>query len=285
MADPVLTTNPTRIADQPDFGFLRWVSATVLDEARPYNVSRPHLRIEGRHTAPILDFPIQADPGAASTYTEGAGIANTALTSTKASATAVSYAQMATITKENEENAIIGAVAQGAKVLGRSNSEEFETIACAFYDDFSTTAGTAGVPTAYADGLAALASLAGNDQVGSPVFILDPAQVGNVRQDMGTTGAAAFANPSMPTSQLLGSPLAGDAGFSIGGAPVMQTSAVTSTGGGCFLSGVAVGCYEVRGNTLEMVYHPELQAWVVVVSSRYGMIEIRDLAGVTLLGS
>ena len=281
MADPVLTTNPTKISSQDDIGFLRWVSSTVLNEARPYNVSRPHLRLEGKHAAPILDFPIQDDPGAASTYTEGAGIANTELTTSKASATAVSYAQMATTTKEDQENALIDAVAHNAGVLGRSNSEEFETIACAFYDDFATTVGTAGSPSSYADGLLALSSLASNDQVGSPVFILDPAQVGNIQQDMGTTGAAAFSGKlSMSDVRL-----EGDAGFNIGGAPVLQTSAVTSTGGGCFLSGVAVGCYEIRPNTLEMVYHPEIQAWVIVVSSRYGMIEIRDLAGVTMLGA
>lgn len=285
MADPVLTTNPTTITAQPDFGFLRWVSATVLDENRPYNPSRPHLRIEGKQTAPILDFPIQGDPGASSSYTEGAGIANTQLTSTKASATAISYAMMATITKEDEENAIIGAVSQGAKVLGRSDAEKFEAIATAFYDDFATTVGTAGVPSTYSDGLAALTQLAANDQVGSPVFILDPTPVGNIQQDMGTTGAAAFANPSMDTSNKLTVRLNGDAGFGIGGYPVLQTSLVTSTGGGCFLSKLAVGVYEIRGKTLEMVYHPELQAWVVVVSSRYGMIEIRDLAGVTMLGA
>lgn len=283
MADPVLTTNITQIADLDDLGALRWVSSKVLLEARPYNVSRPHLRIEGPFNAPILDFPILDDKGAASSYTEGAGIANTELTSSKASATAVSYAQMATVTKEAQENSIVNATATAAGTLGRANSEQFETIACAFYDDFATTSGTAGVPTSYADGLAALASLAGNDQVGSPVFILDPAQVGNVQQDLGTSGAAAFTNPNINAG--LNVNLMGDAGFGIGGAPVLQTSVVTSTGGGVFLSGVAIGCYEIRPNTLEMVYHPELQAWVIVVSSRYGMIEIRDLAGVTMLGS
>jgi hypothetical protein len=281
------TLNPTRIADQPDFGFLRWVSSKFLNEERPYvDVTRQFLRIEGPFNAPILDFPIQGDPGASSTYTEGTGTANTALTSTKASATAVSYGIMATVTDENQENALNSAIGQAAGVLGRSDAEEFEAIYTAFLDDFANTVGTAGVATTYSDILAANAGLAARDQAGGPIVgVLDPVQVGNVQQDMATTGAAMMGNPNVMINGQLATSLSGYSGVTVGNTPLYQTSLVTSSGGGVFLSGVALGCYEIRPSRLRMERHEEVPGTTIVVTSRHGGIEIRDRAGVTVIGS
>jgi hypothetical protein len=280
------TLNPTRIADQPDFGFLRWVSSRFVNEERPYNVMRQFLRIEGPYNAPILDFPIQGDPGPSATYTEGSGLANTALTSTKASATAVSYGIMVTITDENQENAIASATGQAAGVLARSSAEEYETIYTAFLDDFANTVGTAGVPTTYADILAANSGLAARDQAGGQIVaVLDPAQVGNIQQDMATTGAAMMGNPNVVVKGELATKLEGFTGLVIGNTPIFQTSLVTSSGGAVFLADMAIGSYEIRPPRLRMERHEEIPGTTLVHTQRHGGIEIRDRAGVTVIGS
>jgi hypothetical protein len=62
-----------------------------------------------------------------------------------------------------------------------------------------------------------------------------------------------------------------------------QTSAVTATGGGVFLSNVALGLYEIRPLRIETHRDASLPGTEVVATSRYGMVEIRDVAGETIL--
>ena len=264
-----------------DVTFAAWVTSEILDENRPYNVVRPFFRYEGRQASIAYDFPIQADPGVATSgYSEGTGLSNTALTTTKATATAVANGQMATITDEVEETAVLSVSAQAASVLGRSVLEEFETTAMGYVDGFANTTGTAGVPTTYATLLEAINQLEQRDQMGTPVGILDPVQVGDVRQDVGTSGAALFGTGISNSTQ--NATLAGFA-FNVGGVDFHQTSAVTSTGGGVFLSGVALGLYEIRPLRIETERDASLPGTEIVATSRYGMAEIRDVAGETVL--
>lgn len=266
-----------------DAEFAAWVTGEILDENRPYNVSKPLFRYEGPQKSNAYDFPIQDDPGAAATYTEGTGLSNTALTTSKATATANQRGQMATVTDEVQETAVFDVIDQVAGVLGRSVAEEFETVATALYDDFANTTNTAGIAHSYLTYLAAVNALEQRDQVGSPVIVSDPASVGQVRQDVGASGAALFGNPAMPINGIEAATLAGYAGFAISGAPVLQTSLVTTTGGAVFLSNLALGLYEVRTPRVEMERDASLPGTEVVYTSRYGVIEIRDVAGQTIL--
>ena len=275
MANEVTTTA------YDDTLFASWITSEILDENRPYNVMRQFFRYEGKQHSNAYDFPIQADPGAAAAYTEGTGLTNTALTTTKATATAGTFGMMATVTDELDETSLISVGSQVAGVLGRSVMEKFETDATALLDDFANTTGTAGVPTTYATILEAVNQLEQRDQQGSPVIVLDPAQVGDLRQDIGTSGAAIFGSGVGSGTQ--NASLAGYAGFEIGGVPVFQTSLVTSTGGAVFLTGVALGLYEIRPLRIETERDASLPGTEVVATTRYGMVEIRDVAGETIL--
>lgn len=273
--------NETVSSGYNDVTFAAWVTSEILDETRPYNVVRPFFRYEGRKPSVAYDFPIQADPGAASSnYTEGTGLSNTALTTDKATATALANGQMATITDEVEETAVLSVSSQAASVLGRSVLEEFEVTAMGLVDGFSNTTGTAGVPTTLATLLEAKNQLAQRDQMGTPVGILDPAQVGDVQQDAAASGAAILGTGVANGTLDVG--LTGFA-FSYGGVNWYQTSAVTSTGGGVFLSGVALGLYEIRPLRIETERDASLPGTEIVATSRYGMCEIRDAAGETIL--
>jgi hypothetical protein len=277
--------NESTTTSHNDVIFTSWVRDRILDEVRPYNVQRPFFDTEGKRPSNAMVFPVQDSPGAASSYTEGTGLSNTAQTTSGQTATAGTFGMMATVTQELAETAVIDAVNQVAAVLGRSVAEKFETDAASYLDDFSNTTGVAGIKTTYAGLLDAKNQLATRDQMGTAVFVLDPLQVGGVYQDVATSGAALFAHDSTNVNGMQAATLAGYAGFDVADAPVYQTSTVTSTGGACYLANQALGLYEIRPPTTETFRDITLPGDEIVTTTRYGMIEIRDASGQTILSA
>lgn len=268
------------MTSQADSLFASWVSDQILEENRPYNVMRELFRYAGPEKSNAYDFPIITDPGAAgASYTEGTGLTNTEIQSTDETATATAKGMMATITDELDEVSLFDAYSVFGGVLRRSVLERFETDATALLDDFTNTTGTAGVPTTWATLLEALNQLEQRDQTGEAVIVLDPSQVGQVRDDIGTTGAVVHGG----SMGMQGATLGGDSGIRVGPAPVYQTSLVTSTGGAAFIKGVALGLYEIRPVRTELERDASLPGTEVVVTQRDGKVEIRDTAGETIL--
>lgn len=272
------------MTSQADSLFTSWVSAQILNENRPYNVCRPHFRYAGPEKSNAYDFPIQADPGVAgASYTEGTGLSNTELTSTDETATATAKGQMATITDELNEVSLFDAYSHFGGVLARSVLERYETDFTALLDDFSNTTGTAGVAHSWATLLEAVNQLETRDQEGQVVVVEDPASVGQIRNDIGTSAAALFGNPGFPGAGMQDATLNGDSGIRVGNTPVLQTSLVTSTGGAAFVSGVALGLYEIRPVRAELERDASLPGTEIVVTARFGVVEIRDASGETIL--
>jgi hypothetical protein len=208
------------------------------------------------------------------------------MTTDKATATALLSGMAATVTDEVNETAVLNVTAQVAAVLGRSLGEEFETTAAAFLDDFSQTSGSAGSPTTYAVLLDSTNKLAQRDQTGMPVGVIDPSQAGNVRIDLGTSGAAALTRQDVASAGNFKENLGiGPVFTDLAGCNWFQTSVVTSTGGGVFISGVALGLYEIRPPRLESQRYVTTPGTSLAATSRYGIIEIRDRAGQTILSS
>ena len=273
----------TTMSTQADSLFASWVSAQILEETRPYNVMRPFFRYAGPEKSNAYDFPVLTDEGpAGASYTEGTGMSNVAIDSTDETATATAKGMMATITDELEEVTLFDAYGVFGGVLARGVAERFETDATALLDDFTNTTGTAGVATTYATLLEAVNQLEQRDQVGQPVGVLDPVQIGNVRNDVGTSGAALFASGQINVGGVQANVLAGYC-FDVAGAPWYQTSLVSATGGAVFLAGIALGHYEIRPQRTELQRDASLPGTEIVVTERYGMVEIRDAAGETIL--
>lgn len=275
--------NETTTTSANDVFFAAWVDDMILDEERPLNVCRPFFYTVGPRSTSAVDFPLQDDPGAASaSYTEGTGLSNTQLATSKVTATAISTGMMATITDELVENSIIDAYPHFGGVLARGVAERFETDATALLDDFSNTSNTSGVPLTYSTHLSAVSALAQRDQpVGfNTVAIYDPAQVLELAQDVGTSGAAQWASKSPNDLQEVGR-----AGYvtHLGGADIYQTSLVTSTGGAVFLDQIALALYEIRPYRTELQRDASMPGTEIVVTTRYGMVERRDRAGQTVL--
>src|SRR5512143_1545987 len=268
---------------QADSLFTSWVSERILEELRPYNVMRPFFRYEGAHKSNAFDFPVQTDPGVAgATYTEGTGLSNTELDSTDETATCTAKGAMATVTDELSEVSLFDTYAFFGGVLARSVPERFETDATSLLDEFANTTGTAGVPTTYATLLEAVNQLEQRDNVGTAVGVLDPSQIGNIRQDVGASGAALFASGQINVGGIQANTLAGYC-FEAAGAPWYQTSLVSATGGAVFLSNLALGLYEIRATRTETQRDASLPGTEIVVTQRYGVVEIRDVAGETIL--
>lgn len=261
------------------------IADQILDEERPYNaMTEAWFRYHGPDYSTIVDYPIQQDPGVAAGSTEGTGLSNAAsgFGSDKASATLATVGQMTTVTDELVTGQKFDIKAQVTAVLGRSCAEKFQTDATALIDDFSNTVGTASVANTAADLQDAVNGLEQRDQVGQRAGCLDPQQVGNIRKDFGTSGAAALGNPDLSIVEKLEATLDTYV-FSYAGAPWFQTSLVTSSGGGVMIVGVALGLFNQWALRLETQRDASMPGTEVVAFRRYGMIEVRDRAGTTIL--
>lgn len=264
----------------------------VLDEARPYNALTPSMfrykYLPGGSN--VTDFPIQDDPGVAAASVEGTGIANAAagFSSSEASATLATVGQMTTVTDELRDTVSV-APAVGvdminhvAQVLGRSIAEKFQTDATALLDDFANTTGTAGVARTAADLQEATNQLSQRDAVGQMIGCLDPSVIGDIQRDFGTNLAAVYSNPGIGAKALLDTNLDAFA-FEYAGAPWVQTSLVTSTGGGVFIAGAALGMAEQWRLKMGTERDESMPGTEVVAFARFGLIEVRDVWGETIL--
>lgn len=275
--------NETTTTSANDIYFSAWVDDVILDEERPLNVTRPVFYTVGPRNSSAVDLPTQDDPGAAAaTYTEGTGLSNTALATSKVTATAISTGAMATVTDELVENSVIDAYPHFGAVLARSVAERFETDATALLDDFANTSNTAGVPLTYSTFLGAVSALAQRDQpVGfNARAIFDPSQVLDLARDIGTSGAAQWG--AMSPRDLQG---VGRAGYvsTLSDVDIYQTTLVTTTGGAVLLDQIALALYEIRGYRTELQRDASIPGTEIIVTTRYGMVERRDRAGQTVL--
>jgi hypothetical protein len=291
--------NETRLADMNDIYFAAWVEDMVLQEARPYNVSYPLWRRVGRQASNAVDFPIQADPGVSTTgTTEGTGLSNTRLTTDKATATASTYGQMATVTDELAAASLIDVMAQVSKVLARSLAEIHETLSCDFYDDFSNASGTTTSDLTIPQFVAAIGALNGRDAEGELVAVLHPQQVLDLLAGSGNSPAGLFTfsasssfygNPQL--NQSIADDLSRPAGY-VGqflGVDIFQTSAVVTANaaadraGAIFVKGVALGEYEVWGPRVELQRDANIPGTELVGTRRFGQVEIRDAWGQSII--
>lgn len=256
------------------------VDSNVLEERRPYNVMRPFIYWIGPANSNIADFPNVTDPGAAAALVEGTGASNTALGTGKASATLATVGMMATITDELRQAAIPDVYALFGAVLIRSVEEKFQTDATALLDDFSNTTNTAGIALSYATLQEAVNQLAQRDVVGNPIGVLDPADMLEVQQDLGASGAAAFGNPSFDLNALNIS-LEASVGR-LAGADWFQTSLVTSTGGAVFAPERALAGYQGWPIRTEPQRDASMPGTEHVATERYGLVEREDAAGETI---
>jgi hypothetical protein len=249
--------------------FSNWVGNSILDEARPHNVSKGLLNYEGRRPGLVFNFPIQDDPGAAaSNQAEGTSFANTALTTSSATATAKLNGVVTTVTDILDAISIVDAVGHFASVMGRSVAEECETTIGAAYAS-STGAWSAATLAGFYD---AMADLEAADATGQFVAVIKPSVAATLRTDVQTSTGAFQGGPAVNNADAVQSHPDGFLG-NISTVPVYMTSAA---GTSCmFVKGVSYGLYEVwplRTETHRDTFQPGTQ---LAATSCYGVATIR----------
>ena len=249
--------------------FSNWVGSAILDEARGFNVIAPLFRQEGRHPSLVHNFPIQDDPGVAtSNQTEGTAFSETVLTTSSQTATALLNGQVATITDVLDAVSIVDAVGHFAQVLGRSCAEEV-TATCGGAFAASTGAWSAASLAGFYN---AMADLEAADATGTFVAVVLPAAMATIRTDIATGALEFSANPG---NNLLAATVNQPNGYvgSIAGVPTYLTSLA---GTNCmFVQGVAHGIYTVwdtRVETHRDTFQPGTQ---IAATTLYGVATIR----------
>jgi hypothetical protein len=250
--------------------FSNWVGSSILDEARPHNVIKPLLRYEGRRPSLVFNFPLQDDPGAAtSNQAEGTAFTNSQLTTSSQTATALLNGMVATVTDVLDAVSIVDAVSHFSQVLGRSCAEEMEGTLGALFAN-STGAWSAATLAGFYN---AMADLEAADATGQFVAVVLPAALATMRTDLTTATTVSFAaNDRNPTLDLASNFPNGFVG-NIAGVDTYLTSAAGTNV--MFVKGVAHGIYEVwdiKTETHRDTFQPGTQ---IAATTCYGGATIR----------
>lgn len=283
--------NETTTTTANDPIFVSWINAVIKKEQRPYIVGKPLFDVKGPGLPTVrFDWPTQTDPGAAADLTEGTAMANTALSTGVASATAAADGQSATVTKLLDAVMVGDATSHFSGVLARSVQEAEEDEAAALYGGFSSTVGTTTVDLTVAQFQSGVSTLEQADATGTLVAVLHPVQAGDLRAGLTATANMHFAaNPQLNQSIL--NDISTPSGYvgSLFGVDIYQTSSVPTANlgadraGGIFVKNSALGWYDVW--TLDVQTHPDIQqpGTIIAATSCRGVVEVLDREGVSVI--
>jgi hypothetical protein len=277
--------NEVTLTAANDLLFDEWATSEVLLEARPLMVHKGKFNYRGNEKSNVMRWTIQDDPGAASGKSEAVDLANTALTTNKATATLGTVGIMATITDELVYAALVDPKSHFAAVLGRSVAEKFEVDAKAL-----TAAGAASNSLGSADTiddlLAAKANLLSRDTAnfGQLVVVAAVDKATRYARDIVSSGSAYWGNPQASLGNL--DDLTSMAGF-VGapmGLPIFQSGSAASGAATLFVVGQFIGEYECWAPKTETFRDISNVATEVVATARYAVAELRDAFGEDLSG-
>jgi hypothetical protein len=261
------------------------MGSDILQEQRGYNVSKPLLKHEGRKPSKVYSFPIQGDPGVAtSNQAEGTAFTETVLTTTKADATARLNGQVATVNDVVDAVSIVDAIGQFSATLGRSVAEEVELTICTSILNGFSTATTAATVLLLSNVVDCVGALEAQDILGDLTGVIHPTQTLELEKDLTGTAAAAFFGSERGAGAADGGLSAPRNGGRVGrvlGVDFFQTSIVinSTTFRGAIFTKEAAGLYELwdsRTETHRDAFQPGTQ---LAATSDYGVAIIRDSWG------
>lgn len=288
MAD--FTSNPTTTTSYNDTVYSAIITDMVLD-ALMATVVTPQLLwkydLAGK-ASKAVDIP-KADKFTAAAVSEGSELANTALTTGKATLTASEVGIMATITDVLEVSDIPAAHGSRLRQLGRAMADKLDVDVCGLAAGFSTTVGSTGVNLSLTNILDTIYTLEAADAPRPFVGVLHPIQVADLRTALKDQSVAVFTSDSIRggTNELgpagngaFGSWFGIDWYFSTN---VATANANADRAGMVFSRGYALGMVEKWSAKVVPMYWPPIRGWVLVASAMYGVGEIEDSAGLKLV--
>ncbi len=283
-------SNPSTTTTYNDTVYSAIIADMVLDALMATVVTPPLLRHFDLRNQPSksVDVP-KADKFTAAAVAEGTELANTALTTAKATGTAGEVGIMATVTDVLEVSDIPAAHGSRLRQLGRALGDKVDVDICGLLDDFSNTVGTTTVDLAVTDILSAIYTLEAADAPKPFVGVLHPVQINDLRLALESNANAPFqSNGIRAGTNELGPAGNGFAGEWFGLPLYFSTNVVTANAaadraGAIFSRNYALGMVEKWAAKIVPMYWPPIRGWVLTATANYGVFEIEDSAGVSVI--
>lgn len=283
-------SNPSTTTTYNDTVYSAIIADMVLDALMAAVVTPPLLRRFDLSNQPSksVDVP-KADKFTAAAVNEGTELANTALTTAKATGTAGEIGIMATVTDVLEVSDIPAAAGARLKQLGRALADKIDVDITALLAGFSSSVGTTTNDLTLANILSAIYTLEAADAPKPFVGVFHPVQISDMRTALETNANSPFQSQGIQAgTNELGPSGIGYAGEWFGIPLYHSTNVPTANGGddragGIFSVNYALGMVEKWASKIVPMYWPPLRAWVLTATANYGVFEIEDSAGVAVV--
>jgi hypothetical protein len=290
MAAVDFALNDTTTTSYNDTVYSAIIADMVLDALMAHVVTPPltkHFDLRNQ-ASKAVNIP-KADKFTASGLTEGVEIANTSLTTGVATLTAAETGIMATVTDVLEVSDIPAAHGARLRQLGRALADKVDVDITALLDNFTSTVGTTTSDLTLANILSAIFTLEAADAPKPFVSVLHPVQVSDLRSGLNSASNAPYRSEGIRSgTNELGPAGNGYAGEWFGlptyfstNVPLANSSA--DRGGAVFSVNYAIGMVEKWAAKIVPMYWPPIRGWVLVATAMYGVGEIEDSAGVSVI--
>jgi len=283
-------TNPSTTTTYNDTVYSAIIADIVLDALMATVVTPPlmrHFDLRGQ-ASKAVDIP-KADKFTAAALTEGTEVANTALTTGVATLTAAEIGIMATVTDVLEVSDIPAAHGARLRQLGRSLGDKLDVDITALLDNFSSVVGSTTVDLTLANILSAIFTLEAADAPKPFTAVFHPVQVADLRSGLNSASNAPYRSEGIRSgTNELGPAGNGFAGEWFGlpvhfSTNVATVNAAADRGGAVFSVNYALGMVEKWAAKIVPMYWPPIRGWVLVATAMYGVGEIEDSAGVSVI--
>ena len=248
---------------------------------RPIPIVGPTLAVKvGKH-------PVTTNAG---TLTDGTALSNTTINPTSVTITAAGVGLATDVTDFSSEGSLLD-VQAAAENFVRATLNKIDVDCAALFDNFTTTAGATTVNLSVANLLSAYYSLMNANEMKNPVLILHPIQYADVQAEIVASSAPVFSTDVVQDGFL--KLLPGDPNYrgTFLGIPVYTDSNAPESGGGgtddrggalfAAFRALAIGWkWQIKAETLRNV---KMVATSLAVSACYGVAEIHDAAGVSII--
>lgn len=291
MATVDFQVNPSTTTTYNDTVYSAIIAEMVLDALMAAVVTVPLLRQFDLSSKPSksIDVP-KADSFTAAAVAEGTELANTALTTAKVTGTAAEIGIMATVTDVLEVSDIAAAHGARLRQLGRAIADKIDVDVCALFGGFSSTVGTTTADLTLANILSAIYTLEAANAPKPYVAGVHPIQISDVRTALETNANSPFQSQGIRagTNELGPTQSPGYAGEWFGlpfyfSTNVPTANASADRAGAIFSAQYALGMVTKWASKIVPMYWPPLRAWVLTATANYGVFEIEDSAGVSVI--
>jgi len=231
----------------------------------------------------VSKHPVTSDAGA---ITDGTAMTNTGINPTSVTATAAGVGLKSVLTKFSVEGSLLN-FQETISNFSRALINKMDVDGCSILDEFTTVVGTSGDDLTIANILTAIYQLEEANEAAGLVSVLDPLAIHNLRSEIVASSAPIYSGGEGPLGGFLRGGVANGAfKGSLFNVPFYATSNVVDNStdklGAMFAPQRALLWAWKWYPMAESIRAPEYPGDTLSVHACYGIVEVHDLAGVTL---